>query len=95
MTRTPTQQFCDRLQRIVCLLEQSDWQAAAAEAVEMEKLVATLPPDCPQEDVREARRLLSKYESLGVDLQTRTVEAMTQLGAAQRVRSYSVGKYRP
>jgi hypothetical protein len=89
------QQFCAHLQRIVMLLEQSDWPAAAAEAAEMERLVATLPLELPQDELCEARQLLAKYETLGADLQQRTIAAMTQLGAAQRARAYGRRVYGP
>jgi hypothetical protein len=86
---TPTQQFCARLQRIVMLLEQSEWAEAASAAAEMERLVATLPLELPQEELSEARQLLARYETLGEGLRQRTLGAMTQLGAAQRARAYA------
>ena len=95
MPLTSTQEFCARLQRIVMLLEQSDWAEAAAVAAEMEKLVATLPLELPQDELSEARRLLAKYETLGEGLRQRTLAAMTQLGAARRVRAYARRAYRP
>jgi hypothetical protein len=92
---TPTQQFCAHLKRIVMLLEQSDWEEAAAAAAEMEKLVATLPLELPQEELSEAWQLLAKYETLGAGLRERTLAAMTQLGAARRVSVYARRAHRP
>lgn len=95
MALTPTQEFCARLQRIVMLLEQSDWAEAAAASAEMEKLVATLPLELPQDELSEARQLLAKYETLGEGLRQRTLAAMTQLGAARRVSVYARRAHRP
>ena len=95
MALTPTQQFCAHLRRIVMLLEQRDWAAAAAESAEMEKLVATLPLELPQDDLSEAQQLLAKYQALGAELSERTLAAMTQLGAARRVRGYAHRAQRP
>ena len=94
MALTPTQEFCARLQRIVMLLEQSNWAEAAA-AAEMEKLVATLPLELPPDELSEARQLLAKYETLGAGLRERTLAAMTQLGAARRARAYARRTHRP
>ena len=95
MALTPTRQFGAHLQRIVMLLEQSDWAEAAAAAAEMERLVATLPLELPQDELSEARQLLAWYETLGEGLRQRTLAAMTQLGAAQRVRAYARRAHRP
>jgi hypothetical protein len=95
MALTPTEQFCGHLRRIVMLMEQSDWAAAAAEAAEMEKLVATLPLELPQSEFCEAGELLARYEALGADLRQRTVVAMTQLGSARRAKVYTRLPYRP
>ena len=95
MALTPTQQFCAHLRRIVTLLEQRDWAAAAAESAEMAKLVATLPLELPEDDLSEARQLLAKYQTLGADLSDHTLAAMTQLGAARHVRGYARRAQRP
>jgi hypothetical protein len=92
---TPTQHFCAHLRRIVTLLEQRDWAAAAAESAEMEKLVATLPLELPQDELSEAQQLLAKYRALGAALRERTLAAMTQLGAARHVRAYARRARRP
>ena len=95
MALTLTQQFCAHLQRIVMLMEASDWSAAALEAAEMEKLVATLPLELPQDEFREARQMLAKYETLGADLQVHTVAAMKRLGSARRANVYTRLPHRP
>lgn len=95
MVATLTQQFCQQLRRIVALLEQGDRAGAAAQASEMRKLIATLPPEMTASEVTEAKRLLARYAELGEELRQTTLASMARLGAARRAAVYGRRDRRP
>jgi hypothetical protein len=94
-TLSPTEQFCARLRSIVELLENGDHASAAKVARDIQRLVARLPPEMPDEEVEEASRLLDRYGRLGEGLRQETLAAMRQLGAGRRLAAYVQTKYRP
>jgi hypothetical protein len=88
MASGPAERLCAILRGIVALLERGDHVGAAAEVAQLQALIATLPRDLPEEDLAEAKTLLSRYRALGEELREKTHASMARLGAARRAAVY-------
>jgi hypothetical protein len=95
MTLSGTQRLCEHLSTIVGFLEKGDAQGAASVVADMTNLLETLPPEMPEEEMAEARRLIERYAALSGALRQETLDSLNRLNAVSQSTAYGRRGFRP
>jgi hypothetical protein len=95
MSDSPTQDLCGCLQRIAILLEKGESVQAATVVAEMNDVFPRLPPDMPDHELAEARRLLDHCTALERGLRQSVLASLQRLGATRKALVYREHRGRP
>lgn len=95
MSDSATQDLCGCLQRIADLLERGEPVAAAAIVAEMNDVFPRLPPDMPDDELVEARRLLDLCTALECGLRQNVLASLRRLAATRKALVYRQHGRRP